>query len=93
MPSATIPFIPKSPSGELFVVAIRAIPSCLQARQEFPKLSQRRIGAHLGINYMTVKRAFDYARIMEQLGTHDVYHELQAPPDIASRWRDRQRSC
>jgi hypothetical protein len=68
-------------------VHIRAIAACRQARLDNPISSQRKIAASLGLNAMTVKRAFDYLGRIESAGLSDPYRELDAPPERASRWR------
>lgn len=66
---------------------IAHLPQCLQAREAHPELSLKRIAILLGINHMTVKRAFDYAKRMRQTGASEPYREVQASPGSASRWR------
>lgn len=70
---------------------IRHLRPCLAAREENPKLSLEGIAALLEINHMVVKRAFDYARLMEAQGTSEPYLELHARPENASRWRTRRQ--
>jgi site-specific DNA recombinase len=65
---------------------------CLAAKAENPRLSLKRIATQLGINYMTVKRALDYARRMQAAGVTDPYRELIERPEIASRWRPRRQA-
>ena len=71
---------------------IRHLQRCLAARAEHPQLSQRKISGLLELNDMTVKRAFDYARLMASLGTSKPYRELHACPEQASRWHTHQES-
>ena len=65
---------------------------CLAAKAENPHLSLKKIATQLGINYMTVKRSFDYARRMQAAGLTDPYRELLERPEKASRWRPRQKA-
>jgi hypothetical protein len=73
-------------------VHILNMPRCLAAKAENPQLSLKRIATQLGINYMTVKRALDYARRMQAAGLTDPYRELIERPEIASRWRSRRQA-
>jgi hypothetical protein len=41
---------------------------------------------------MTVKRALDYPRLMEQEGLTEPYRELRDRPVAASRWQRRRAS-
>lgn len=66
---------------------IAILRQCLDLKAENPKWSYRKIGDRLNEGYMTVKRAFGYARLMEAEGTVDAYRELDAKPEGASRWR------
>lgn len=70
---------------------IRHMQRCLAAKQENPKLSLKKIAAALGINHMTVKRAFDYSRLMESEGISDPYREIHECPQQASRWSGYER--
>jgi hypothetical protein len=54
--------------------------------------SLTQIAARLGIGHMTVKRAFDYARLMNLAGTATPYRELTERPAKASRWHPKQPS-
>ena len=72
-------------------VGIRHLRQCLAAREENPKLSLKKIAAVIDINHMVVKRAFEYARLMEAPGTSELYLELHARPEHASRWRTRRQ--
>lgn len=69
---------------------IRHLKPCCQARQEHPALSLKGIARLLGIGHMTVKRALDYARLMEQEGLAEPYRELRERPTTASRWKRRR---
>ena len=69
---------------------IRYLPQCMAARQERPALSLKGIARILGLNHMTVKRAFDYDRRMQSAGLTDPYRDLEDRP-IASRWRRRRK--
>jgi site-specific DNA recombinase len=73
-------------------VHIKYLPKCLAAKQANPKLSLRKMAAQLGANYMTIKRALAYARLMEKAGVTDPYRELEAEPTEASRWKPRAAS-
>jgi hypothetical protein len=71
---------------------VRAIGACVEARRSDPRLSLAKIGERTGFKLMTVKRALDYAKLMEAEGLADPYRELTARPDSASRWRHREGS-
>lgn len=71
---------------------IRAIHRCLSAKAANSSATYRQIGEGLGLNYMTVKRALDYARMMETAGMRTPYRELTEPPANASRWKLRASS-
>jgi site-specific DNA recombinase len=73
-------------------VHIRHMEACLAERQAHPKLSLKKLAARLDIGYMTVKRAFDYARRMEAEGLTEPYRELDACPAEASHWRTRLKA-
>lgn len=60
---------------------------CAAARSAKPGMSLRELAPELGLNYMAVKRALDYARRMEREGTTDPYRELREAPHDASRWK------
>jgi hypothetical protein len=66
------------------------LPACLAAKDAHPQLSLKGIAASLGINHMTVKRAFDYARLMTRMGVSVPYREISSCPAEASRWRQRR---
>ena len=66
------------------------LPACLAAKDAHPQLSLKGIAASLGINHMTVKRAFDYARLMTRMGFSVPYREISSCPAEASRWRQRR---
>jgi DNA invertase Pin-like site-specific DNA recombinase len=68
---------------------IRHMPACVQAKARCPELSLKKIATSLGINYMTVKRALNYARLMEREGITNPYRELRDRPEQASRWKRR----
>jgi DNA invertase Pin-like site-specific DNA recombinase len=70
---------------------LRWLTPCKAARQGSPRASLDRLAEALGIHRMTVKRAIDYLRRMEQAGTSDPYLEVSAPPRDASRWRERPK--
>lgn len=76
---------------ELFVPPqhIRHVGDCVAATQAGPKQSLRTVAATLGLNYMTVKRALAYARLMEKQGLLKPYRELTQRPSEGSRWRKR----
>lgn len=69
---------------------IRHLPNCVAAKEAHPQLSLKRIAALLGVNHMTVKRAFDYARLMARMGTSAPYREISSRPAEASRWGRRR---
>ena len=60
---------------------------CAAVRRQHPDWSLRRIADELGVNTMSVKRAFDYERLMAQAGTTKPYRILREAPVAASRWR------
>jgi hypothetical protein len=66
---------------------IRHLPACLAAKEAHPQLSLKGIAALIGVNHMTVKRAFDYARLMARMGASAPYREIASRPAEASRWR------
>jgi hypothetical protein len=66
---------------------IRHLEACLNARRAHPESSLKQLAACLEINHMVVKRAFDYARLMEREGLAEPYRELDECPKDASRWR------
>jgi hypothetical protein len=68
---------------------IHHLQACLVAKQACPEASLKEIAASLGINHMTVNRAFDYARRMEKEGMIDPYREIHEQPAQASRWGKR----
>jgi site-specific DNA recombinase len=70
---------------------IRHAPRCWEAKQASPEASLQDLADALGINRMTVKRALDYRRRMDEAGVSDPYKELTACPSAASRWRYRTR--
>ena len=89
----------RSADGELSItidlfdppVHIVHLQRCLVAKEGHPKMSLKAIAALLGINHMTVKRAFDYARLMQRTGTSEPYREVHEAPSDASRWRNRRK--
>ena len=70
-------------------VHIFHLQSCLAAKESHPNMSLKAIAVLLGVNHMTVKRAFDYARLMQRAGASEPYREVHEPPHSASRWRRR----
>jgi hypothetical protein len=66
---------------------IRHLQACLNARRMHPESSLKQLAACLGLNHMVVKRALDYARLMEREGLTEPYRELDECPKDASRWR------
>ncbi len=68
---------------------IRHLSACLATKEAHPQFSLKEIAASLGINHMTVKRAFDYSRLMARMGTGAPYREISTCPVEASRWRHR----
>jgi DNA invertase Pin-like site-specific DNA recombinase len=90
---------PDPQSGDVEVVIdlfdppdyIRHMRRCLDARAKNNKLSLKKLGQQLNLNYMTVKRAFDYARRMEALGSEDPYRAITTCPIKAARWKHRQK--
>jgi len=72
---------------------IRYLHQIVAAKRREPKLSLKKLAALLpdAISYMAVKRALDYARLMESAGVTDPYRELLEPPANASRWHPRRK--
>src|SRR5262249_4794827 len=66
---------------------IQHLQRCLEHRACFPKHTYKQISQALGIGIMTVKRAFDYARLMAKAAATEPYRELTVRPDVVSRWR------
>ena len=64
-------------------VHIAQLRRCLAARETHPGLSFKGIAAMLGISHMTVKRAFNYARLMQKAGASEPYREV--------RWAAKRR--
>lgn len=60
---------------------------CRMAKLGNPDLTFKELGVLLGLNYMTVKRANNYAKLMEAMLLVEPYRELREPPEKASRWR------
>lgn len=71
---------------------VKHLKTCVEATRQHPEWSLKRIAKELGINHMTVKRAFDYSRMMEERGLTDPYREVHEPPDNASRWKPQSAS-
>jgi site-specific DNA recombinase len=72
-----------------YPVYVPPLQACLAEKEHNPKMTLKAIAAKLGINHMTVKRAFDLYRRMQEEGLDDPYRELQAEPVNASRWTKR----
>ena len=72
---------------------IRAMPACCAAKKDNPEKSLKKVEAETGYNFMTVKRALAYAKLMENEGMSDPYRELTACPESASRWRHQDATC
>ena len=72
---------------------IRYLDQIVAAKRREPKLSLKKLAALLpdAISYMAVKRALDYASLMESAGVTDPYRELLEPPANASRWNRRRK--
>lgn len=70
-------------------VHIKHLAACVQAKEANPKASLRTLAGMLGLNYMTVKRALNYARRMTEAGLANPYRELHERPQNASRWKKR----
>lgn len=65
---------------------------CLDARATHPDMSLKGIAVLLGLGRMTVKRAFDYAHLMQQAGAGEPYRQVQESPSRASRWHRSKRA-
>lgn len=72
-------------------VHIAYLQRCLTAKDAHPEMSLKRIASFLGINHMTVKRAIDYARLMQRTDASEPYCEVHEAPSDAPRWRRRPR--
>jgi GNAT superfamily N-acetyltransferase len=74
---------------------IAVIPRYLDAKAaataDGRRLSIDKAAQALGVGRMTIKRAKDYLRRMEMERTTELYRELHARPDRASRWKPRTR--
>jgi deoxyinosine 3'endonuclease (endonuclease V) len=74
---------------------IGVIPRYLAAKAaadaEGRRPSLKQMGAELGVNRMTVKRARNYIKQMEEERMTEPYRELHACPKNASRWKPRQK--
>ncbi|MBA3480193.1 MAG: recombinase family protein [Pirellulales bacterium] len=68
-------------------VHIGLLPAILAARASLAKPTLRNIAPVVGANYMTVKRALAYSRLMEARGMTEPFAVLTEQPDNASRWR------
>ena len=68
---------------------IRHLDECLRLKAEHPRDSLKTIASRAGLNHMTVKRAFDYARRMDQAGVTTPFQILTSKPANASRWKNR----
>lgn len=66
---------------------------CLAERAREPKPSLETIAKRLGLNRMTVKRALDVARRMQQAGCNEPYRVLKHRPASASRWKSHRSSA
>ncbi|REK24084.1 MAG: hypothetical protein DWQ42_13570 [Planctomycetota bacterium] len=69
----------------------RHLPDCLRVKQDHPDWGYIRIGRHLKIGRMTVKRAFALRKLMEAEGLSEPYRILKEKPSYASRWRPRRK--
>jgi hypothetical protein len=67
------------------------IPRCPAEKAREPKATLDTIAKRLGLNRMTVKRALDVARRMQQAGSSEPYSALKQAPANASRWKSRKR--
>lgn len=65
------------------------MPRCVELKRANPSMGLRKIANELGINYITVKRALAYARLMEANGLTEPYRTLEKRPAEASRWKKR----
>lgn len=70
-------------------VHILHLNACVAAKRANPRVTLREIAKDLNINYMTVKRALAYARLMENERLTTPYRVLTAKPLQASRWEKR----
>ena len=68
---------------------IRHLDECLRLKAEHPRDSLKTIASRAGLNHMTIKRAFDYARRMDQAGVTTPFQILTSKPANASRWKNR----
>lgn len=70
---------------------IQCLAKVAAAKEKTPDASLRQLEVQTGINYMTIKRAIGYMKLMQEAGTRDPYRVLIGPPISASRWRHRQQ--
>jgi flagellar biosynthesis/type III secretory pathway chaperone len=70
---------------------VRHLNRVVAAKWDTPKASLRVLAVRLGLNYMTVKRALGYDRLMREAGLTAPYREVRDRPRRASRWARRQR--
>ncbi len=68
-------------------VHIKHMRACFEEKRTDPKVPLRTIAAKLGINYMTVKRALAYHRLMMEAGLTNPYREVQDRSEAVARWR------
>ena len=64
---------------------------CVEAKLTSPNKTLKQLAQQLGINHMTIKRALDYARLMQSKGMAEPFEELLAEPTNASRWTSPRR--
>ncbi len=72
-------------------VHVQHLKACVATKKEKPSATYKEIAHKLGTSYMTVKRAFDYHRLMQAQGVTDPYREVTEEPTNASRWTKRER--
>jgi len=70
---------------------IANLAKCVEAKRASPDKTLKQLAQQLGINHMTIKRALDYARLMESKGMTEPFDELVAEPTNASRWTSPRR--
>jgi hypothetical protein len=71
-------------------VHIKYLAACVAMKQAQPEARLDDIAAALGINRMTVKRALETARLMQQAGVTEPFVEINHKPEKASRWKKRR---
>ena len=77
-------------------IHVRLLPKILAERAKINPAtgrvpSYKHIAAICGTSVMTIKRALNYARLMQQEGLSEPFRVLLEAPARASRWRNRDK--